>query len=178
MRHLPAIAAIATVFTLASCISTRVANGPTPSEIKLVDLMAERLDLAHQIAWQKYLAGIPIAAPEREAELLDLLDARARESGLPSARSFFEAQIAASRNLQAHVSRRWRRGDRLPPFPPKTIVPRLRDEITAVSVEMIPVLASVSAGPSLEAYAFSSLRKRGIPWLIAWSAVQPLGKQN
>ncbi|MEO8205551.1 MAG: chorismate mutase [Chthoniobacterales bacterium] len=57
---------------------------PTSAEIRLVDLMALRLELSRQVAWVKYLNTAPIYDPKREAELMGELILNGEKLGLPA----------------------------------------------------------------------------------------------
>jgi chorismate mutase-like protein len=113
-------------------------------------LVAERLRLAHDVAWAKFQAGAPILDPEREAALLASLVARANDRGLDPVwvETFFAAQIAASRQVQAEWHAAWREDAAARPATAPLdlraqIRPRL-DRVTAALLDTMP------AGPNRE----------------------------
>jgi chorismate mutase-like protein len=73
------------------------------------DAIAARLALMDDVARHKWNAGLPIAAPEREAALLEAVTTVAVAKGLPEdyARDVIAAQIDASRALQTALFERW-----------------------------------------------------------------------
>ena len=83
---------------------------------QLLKLMKQRLTLMHEVASWKWNANEPIAAPQRERELLDSVMRQGRAKGLDAkfVRSFFAAQIEAARSVEQADFDRWKAGKRKP----------------------------------------------------------------
>src|SRR4051812_31907649 len=78
----------------------------------LVDLMAQRLAVARDVAWNKFNTGAPILDAPREQAVLTALVSQAVRTGVAreTATQFFTAQIAASRQVQLELIEGWQRG--------------------------------------------------------------------
>ena len=145
-------------------------------------LMATRLRLAHEVAWTKFHSGTPIHDPEREAELLASLVARAEARRLDPAwvETFFTAQIAASREVQKELHAAWHAdAASRPSTPPLDLRAKIRprlDRVTNVLLESMP------AGPNrdLEHVTAAVLRSEGFSPAVVDLAIAPLrgGKRS
>lgn len=150
---------------------------PTPPQARLVQLMAQRLDIARQVAWIKYQSHLPVKDPKREAALLDSLTKQGQAVGLPATevRSFFAAQIDASCQVQEHLIRKWQRGATLPTYPPLDLKKDIRPRLDVLSAEMLAKLRQAGPfSPALEQYAYTSLKQAGFTWRMAGTAAAPL----
>ena len=119
---------------LASC-----ATPPLPEESEpVVALMAERLELARDIAWAKRVEGLPVRNPAREAELLEKLARQGEAAGIDEVlvTHFFRAQIEASCLEQEAWMQKWRKGTPLPAGEPPSLE-SLRKRIDLMSPLLI-----------------------------------------
>lgn len=111
---------------LASC-----STPPLPEEsAPVVGLMAERLELAQDIAWAKWKDGLPVRDRARETAVLEKLVRQGEAAGIeePLVSRFVRAQIEASCLEQEAWMNKWRRGNPLPagePPPLDTLRQRL-----------------------------------------------------
>jgi chorismate mutase len=78
---------------------------------ELVELIAERVQVAHRAWLVKRGAGLPRLDPEREAAVVRRAVARARAMGLPAqeVRGLFRQLIALTRSAQSEEGARGRR---------------------------------------------------------------------
>ncbi len=157
---------------------TRPARVAPPAS-PLVELIMRRLDLARQVAWIKYQNNAPIYDAAREKELLASLVAQGVREGLPEAevRTFFAAQIRASRQVQADLIHKWKRGALLPAFPPQDLRRDIRPKLDAVSSAMLQELARVHSSSNRSALAAETRRvilAQGYSWQVARFAAGPL----
>ncbi|MEM7226561.1 MAG: gamma subclass chorismate mutase AroQ [Pseudomonadota bacterium] len=85
------------------------ATAQTPAPQALVDAMTERLALMEPVARYKWNAGRPIEDLAREQVVLDKVVESAGAAGVDVdfARSFFQAQIAAAKEIQQRNFDRW-----------------------------------------------------------------------
>lgn len=165
---------------LTSCATT--AKQPltaSPAETSLTALMVDRLAVAKEVAWIKFLNHLPIRDPKREAELVERMVAEGQAQGLSPAavKAFFTAQIAASCRVQEESIRFWQRGGTLPAYAPRDLKRDIRPELDKIGANMLRELARVenqktSAGFST--YAYSAIRQGGFSWRVARLAVGPL----
>lgn len=168
---------------LAACLAFGCAGrsrfSPSPAEIRLVELMAQRLEMAREVAWIKFENNAPVKDRKRESELLVSLVAQGTQAGIPAAEveSFFQAQIRASRQVQSGLIFGWRRGRTLPAIPPRDLRRDIRPQLDRISAELLRELAAGTgrgANPALAGYAESVLRSRGFSWYVARIAADPL----
>lgn len=105
MRHVQCLTIV--LLLLLGAGSAVAADGPIAA---LKHAVAARLALMQDVARYKWNNAIPIAAPAREAALLDAVTQRAIQLGLPGdyARRVVAAQIEASRTLQSDLFAQWR----------------------------------------------------------------------
>lgn len=163
---------------LLSCASPRRTTfEPTPAQVRMMELISKRLELAREVAWRKYQDSLPVHDPKREAALLQNLVERGRTIGVsePVVLNFFEAQLEASRALQSFLIRKWQRGAPLPALAPRRIVPDIRDDLDAVSTEMLRLLPEIAPSDAFAARTASALRAEGFPSFVAGKAARPLG---
>jgi chorismate mutase-like protein len=106
---------------LCSCAST---PPPLPEKAKpVVDLMAQRLGIARDVAWIKRANKLPVRDPAREAAVLERTRRQAEAADLNSAAAlrFMRAQIEASCLQQEYWMQVWKHGQRLPPGAPPSL---------------------------------------------------------
>jgi chorismate mutase len=129
----------------APVVNLRAADPPiqrsdaSHDDSSLWDLIAQRLDLAREVAWTKFQTGAPISDPERENALIHSLAAKAAQAGFPTSATtaFFTAQIAASRQLQAELIDGWTKGAPRPATKPLNLKTDIRPRLDAVSQQML-----------------------------------------
>jgi chorismate mutase len=138
---------------------------PTPAEAKIVDLMGQRLGIAHEVAWIKYEKQKPVRDPKREAEVLDRLALLAVPRGLDPAvvRRFFSAQIAASRAQQEDDIHRWKSGAPLPSRAPQNLATDIRPKIDALDRALLDTFKkSLTGRAGLAGFAEGTFRREGL----------------
>jgi chorismate mutase len=169
MRHLiPALL----LLVLASCTTV-----PAPvSKDPLVEAMAQRLELAREVAWFKYTNHQPVRDPRREAEVIDRMAGIAASRGMnvPSVRTFFTAQIAASCAEQEHLLRQWQRGTPTPTTAPRDLRTAIRADIDATNLALLDALGRGSVRANLQSRAEATLRENGFASEAVALAVEPL----
>jgi chorismate mutase-like protein len=111
---------------------------------QLLQLMKQRLTLMHEVASWKWNANQPIAAPQRERELLDSVVRQGRAKGLEAkfVRRFFAAQIEAARAVEQADFDRWKGGKPKPPGGTKSLA-ELRRRIDELNRSLLDVLAEL-----------------------------------
>jgi chorismate mutase len=112
---------------------------------RLLELMQERLTLMHDVAGWKWSAHQPIAAPERERQLLESVVRQGRAKGLDPkfVRAFFEAQIEAARFVEQADFNRWQTGRQQPPAGKRSLA-ELRRRIDDLNRGLLDVLAELA----------------------------------
>jgi chorismate mutase-like protein len=140
-----ALTAAIAILPINLAVSLRAADGSIqPQSVQsddshLVDLMAQRLDLAREVAWTKFQSGAPISDPARENALIHDLAARAVKAGFSTSGTliFFSAQIAASRQVQAELIDAWKRGAPRPTTKQLDLKIEIRPRLDAVSDQLL-----------------------------------------
>lgn len=86
-------------------------------------LMAQRLDLARDVAWTKWARKLPVRDPAREAIVLErtLRLAEATDLNSAAALRFMRAQIEASCLQQEYWMQVWKNGPGPPPGAPPSL---------------------------------------------------------
>ena len=169
------------LWCLLTCQPALLAQNPPAAVITraqqldpLLDLMQARLDLAPAVARIKWNLHIPLQDPVREEQILAQLPAIA---GLDPelARSFFEAQMEASKTIQRELYRQWQQVD-APPFPAARPLSELRPELDRLTRPLLEALARAQPLPEAKATLAGLLRQRfGDRLEPAWEqALQPL----
>lgn len=139
------------LFFLPAC-----ATPPLPEESEpVVALMAERLSLAHDIAWTKWADGLPVRDPVRENALVERLTKQGVAGGFEEEMviRFVKAQIEASCMEQEAWMAKWRKDTPLPPGEPPTLE-SLRMKIDRISQFMVAEWAAASLTPPAPARAY------------------------
>jgi chorismate mutase len=144
----------------------------------LVDLMAQRLDIGRDVAWSKFNSGAAIVDAPREQAVLASLVTQATRAGVdaPGATAFFNAQILASRQLQAELIDNWQRGAARPITPPLDLLAVIRPRLDAIGAKMVAALATQrSVGPrSRRGAVQATLEARGFSPAVAHLAAEGL----
>jgi hypothetical protein len=107
-----------------------------------------------------------------------LLVEQGQARGLPAStvRRFFQAQMAASRMVQADLMRYWKEGNPLPAAPPRDLKREVRPQLDAFNTGLLTQLAEAgpaARGPELKARATRYLLARGLPEAATSKAVSP-----
>jgi chorismate mutase len=170
--------AIPLLLLLSGCASQPGASfAPTPAETRVVELMGRRLAIANEVAWIKYRNQLPVRDATREAEILDRLAILASQGGADAAatRSFFAAQIRASRAQQEDDIRRWSAGATLPIQPPQSLRDDIRPKIDAIDRALIAALAQRDRPrAALADFAAATFRREGFCRSASHLAAAPL----
>ena len=135
--------------TLAACATVP----PLPEDSEpVVTLMAERLELAREVAWAKQANGLPVRDPAREETVMARLTAQAEAAGIdsPLVAHFVRAQIEASCLEQETWMRKWRTGTPLPAGEPPTF-DSLRSKIDRISALLLAEWAAAPETPPASA---------------------------
>ena len=133
---------LACVLVVSGC--TLFVPRETKATERLAVAMAERLEVARDVAWAKAHSGAPVLDPKREAALIDALVKQGMAAGIAPARveRFFTAQIAASRQVQTELLDAWRAGEAARPgTPPRDLAKEIRPQLDVLSTAMIKALA-------------------------------------
>lgn len=125
------------------------ATGPVPAAAQpahadlgpLVDLAAQRLALADEVAAAKYGTGKPITDPERERRVLGEVSELAADNELDPAVAvrFFTDQIEAGKHVQRGLHARWDAHPELRPGE-RPDLGQVRPELDRISVEAVQQL--------------------------------------
>lgn len=137
---------------------------PSSTEARLLDVLSRRLTISREVAWIKYLDGLPVRDPQREAAVLADMTSRAAAQGVnpAAAQKFFAAQIAASCAEQERWIRLWKHGAPLPSYAPRDLRTAVRAEIDAMNADLLDALTQVRLPqPGLRAFAERTLRREG-----------------
>jgi chorismate mutase len=136
-------------------------------DTRLIELMAQRLDVSRDVAWTKFNSGAPVLDPPREQVVLTALVGQATRAGVgrEAAERFFTAQIAASRQVQTEWIDGWKNGRPRPATPPLDLANAIRPRLDGIGEQMVAALAarfvrpandlSTRAKVALEAKGFS-----------------------
>lgn len=126
---------------------------PLPAESEpVVNLMAERLRLAQEVAWVKWRNNLPIHDPQREAGILEKLARQGERAGIDEALlvRFLRAQMEASRMEQEAWMSKWRRGAPLPAGEPPSLE-SLRVRLDRLSALLLAEWAATPTTPRVAA---------------------------
>ncbi|WP_310697616.1 chorismate mutase, partial [Burkholderia multivorans] len=146
MKQAFRVSAVAAALGLALFSSSPVrADGDDTALTNLVALASQRLALAEPVARWKWANRQPIEDRPREAALLAAVEQRAAQAGLdPSfARTFFEDQIAASKEVQNALFATWR-ATRPPEGTPPDLATSTRPALDRLTQKMLAGLAQVA----------------------------------
>ncbi|MBU9564434.1 chorismate mutase [Burkholderia multivorans] len=138
-------AAVALGLALFSSSQPVRADGDDTALTNLVALASQRLALAEPVARWKWANRQPIEDRPREAALLAAVEQRAVQAGLDAsfARTFFEDQIAASKEVQNALFATWR-ATRPPEGTPPDLATSTRPALDRLTQKMLAGLAQVA----------------------------------
>jgi len=113
------LAALFLFLALSGCATPPLPPGSEP----VVGLMAERLELARDVAWAKWADGLPVRDPARERLVLAKLCRQGTMADIDEVLilRFARAQIEASCLEQEAWMKRWREGTPLPAGDPPAL---------------------------------------------------------
>nr|6CNZ_A Chain A, Chorismate mutase [Burkholderia thailandensis]6CNZ_B Chain B, Chorismate mutase [Burkholderia thailandensis]6CNZ_C Chain C, Chorismate mutase [Burkholderia thailandensis]6CNZ_D Chain D, Chorismate mutase [Burkholderia thailandensis]6CNZ_E Chain E, Chorismate mutase [Burkholderia thailandensis]6CNZ_F Chain F, Chorismate mutase [Burkholderia thailandensis] len=122
-----------------------MADGDDTALTNLVALASQRLALAEPVAHWKWINRKPISDPPREAALLTDVEKRATANGVDPAyaRTFFDDQIAASKQLQNALFATWR-ATHGPEGPAPDLATSTRPQLDRLTQSLIAALARVA----------------------------------
>ena len=112
----------------------------------LVEISAQRLAIAEQVALAKWESGMPVEDVPREERVI-VSAIRAGESrGLDQAAvsNFFRAQIEANKLVQYSLLAEWRRVGKAPDHPPANLANTIRPELDQLETALIAELAETA----------------------------------
>lgn len=118
-----------------------------PRLTALVDLAAQRLLLADEVAAAKYGTDAPIEDPPREREVLDTVAELSAEAGLDPADGvrFFRDQIEAGKDVQRGLFAEWDAHPELRPDHRPDLGAEVRPELDRISAEAVRELRETEA---------------------------------
>lgn len=143
--------ALASALFLSACSSAP----PLPeSSEPVVAIMAQRLALARDVAWAKWVEGLPVRDPAREQELLQKLVRQGEAADMDEALviRFVRAQIEASCLEQEAWMSRWKKGEPLPAGDPPALED-LRSRLDRMSSFLLAEYAAAWNTPTAAARA-------------------------
>ncbi|ABX16076.1 chorismate mutase [Burkholderia multivorans] len=146
MKQAFRVSAAAVALGLALFSSSPVrADGDDTALTNLVALASQRLALAEPVARWKWVNRQPIEDRPREAALLAAVEQRAVQAGLDAsfARTFFEDQIAASKEVQNALFATWR-ATQPPEGTPPDLATSTRPALDRLTQKMLAGLAQVA----------------------------------
>ncbi len=119
---------------------------------RMLALIDERLDVAPVVAKAKWNSGAPIEAPEREAQIIEQVTARAAEAGVDEdfARRFFEKQFEASKQVQRRLHHQWLQEGRSPFADPPDLAEEVRPVLDRLTPQLIEALADMERVAQVE----------------------------
>ncbi|AJY14368.1 chorismate mutase [Burkholderia dolosa] len=143
LRASIAVAALGVAFLVSPRIAS--ADGDDTALTNLVALASQRLALAEPVARWKWANHKEIEDKPREAALLDAVEKRAVQTGVDPAfaRTFFEDQIAASKDVQNALFAAWR-ATRPPEGTPPDLATSTRPALDRLTEKMLAGLAQVA----------------------------------
>lgn len=160
-RAVVAALGVAAFFSLPGCATT---PPPLPEDAEpVVEWMARRLALAHDVAWAKWASGLPVRDPERERAVIARAVSQAEAAGLDpvAVGRFIGAQIEASCLQQEFWISQWRTGIGLPAGDPPT-VESLRTRIDLATSRLVAEWAAAEQLTIAKASVVSKLVAEGI----------------
>ena len=122
----------------------------------LVEVSAQRLAIAEQVAFAKWDSGTPVEDTSREAQVIvnAMNEGKARGLDQDSIASFFKAQIEANKLVQYSLLAEWHRVGKAPDHTPVSLAKTIRPKLDQVETQLIVELAatvSLRASPSCQA---------------------------
>ncbi len=147
------------LFPLIGC-AHRPPAPPSPEAAALTAAIGHRLAYAPEVAWIKYLDGLPVRDPAREQAVLAAVSQQAPAHGLAPERVqvVFAAQIAASCAEQSLRQHLWRRGAPLPTYAPRSLAGGVRADIDQANSRLLTALARFDPAPPARTFTAPARR--------------------
>src|SRR5215469_17250929 len=114
---------------------------------KLVDLSAQGLFIAEQVALAKWDNGMPVEDASREDHVIGSATKTGQSRGLDpaSVSNFFRAQIEANKLVRYSLLAEWRREGRAPDHTPVDLASTIRPELDEVDKALLSELEKIAA---------------------------------
>jgi chorismate mutase len=118
---------------------------------KLIELVVQRLALAHEVAAVKYVNGQPIDDRVREGEILQAIASAPEASGpyQRTATQFFRDQIEANKVIQRGLHHRWHAHPEEAQPAYSSLASEVRPKLDGISRQILLQLASVAEMPQV-----------------------------
>lgn len=132
----------ATSIFAASIWGMKIAGAATDPMRLLVETSAQRLQIAHQVALNKWGSSGRVEDLSREAEVIQKAATDGKSMGLESAQveKFFKAQIEANKLIQYSLLADWRRDGRAPSHAAADLVKEIRPQLDNIEKRLIQEL--------------------------------------
>src|SRR5215469_16406494 len=106
---------------------------------QLVEISAQRLTLAKQVALAKWDSGMPVEDMMREEQVIADVRSRGANMGLDigDVSDFFQAQIEANKLVQYSLLAQWHRAGKAPDHTPVDLASKIRPELDEVDKTLI-----------------------------------------
>jgi chorismate mutase len=116
---------------------------------KLIELVVQRLALAHDVAAVKYANGQPIDDRVREGEILQALTSAPEVSGpyRQTGIQFFRDQIEANKVIQRGLHHRWQAHPEEVPSAYPSLAAEIRPQLDRITTQIMLQLKSVAEMP-------------------------------
>jgi len=141
---------ILVLFTLLTC-GMKVASGESNHTLQaLVDISAQRLEIAEKVALAKWDSGAAVEDAPREAQVIQIAVKDGNALGLDSAQveAFFRAQIEANKLVQYSLLADWQRQGTAPAHAPVDLVKEVRPQLDEIEKRLIAGLSGTVAARS------------------------------
>ena len=117
----------------------------------LIDLIFRRLELAADVAADKFASGRPVDGPARERQILDSVAHALRGNGpyQEAVMQFFQDQIAANKVIQRGLHRRWHAHPEETPAVHPDLAAQIRPELDRITARMLCQLVYMNELPNL-----------------------------
>jgi serine protease Do len=150
--------------------TTREEEKVAQSVEEVLKLMQQRLAVMKDVASAKWLAKVPVADPEREAEVTAQLVKKGEQLGLKNAlvRGFVGAQLNASKQLQESFFEQWRK-DSAAVKVSADLQKDLRPKIDQITNDLLAALAKLE--PHLDKPAVQQLLRDRAPVLVSGDGI-------
>jgi chorismate mutase len=146
------------IVTLAALLFVGIpgAYGQNNSLQDLVQISADRLQLARKVALAKWDSGASVEDPAREQQVIDAAVKQGQESGLDASwvANFFKAQIEANKVIQYSLLSTWLGIGQAPAHSPVDLTKEIRPQLDRIQVQLIEALsgtATVRSSPGCAA---------------------------
>jgi chorismate mutase len=136
------------IMTLAAVLSAGIegAYGQNNSLQALVQISAERLQLAEKVAFAKWDSGARVEDPAREQQVIDNAVKQGQQSGLDPAQvaDFFKAQVEANKVVQYSLLSTWLGIGHAPAHSPVDLTREIRPQLDRIQVQLIEALSGTA----------------------------------